>query len=69
MAEIPAPLPGYFTVNDIEYRVKTLGHTPFCHLCRKRVPSIVVMRPLEDNNPLYVCHDCMVERTQGFSNL
>lgn len=69
MAETSLALPGYFTVKGVEYRVKTLSHTPFCHLCRKRVASVVVLRPLEDSNPLNVCHECMQERIKGFSDL
>lgn len=51
------------------YMVKSLCHTPFCHLCRNRVEAVVVLDNTAGGNPLHACKDCLAEMLEGFDDL
>lgn len=51
------------------YMVKSMCHTPFCHLCRKRSDAVVVMDNDFGGNPLHACKDCLTEMLKGFDEL
>lgn len=46
--------------------IKVTAHTPYCHLCRKRVSVVAEVAPGNPGNPRHVCKDCAKALQKGF---
>lgn len=56
-------------VGDTQYLVRTMCHTPFCHLCRKRVDAVTILESSFNGNPIHACQECLSTRLKGFSEV
>lgn len=68
MADTKDTLPSRM-LGNLNYRVKSLCHHPFCHCCRQRVSAVVVLDNEFGGNPLHVCRDCLSSMLKGFDEL
>ena len=48
------------------YYVRVPSHTPYCHLCRKRVDVVVEVVPGNPGNPRHACKSCLQTLLRGF---
>jgi len=55
--------------NKLNYHRKSIANNPFCHFCRKKVSAIHILERTGNNNPLYICKDCLLIRLQGFDQI
>jgi tRNA uridine 5-carbamoylmethylation protein Kti12 len=55
-------------MSGVQLQTKDTSHTPFCHICRKRVDRICVLRDISEGNPIHICENCVDELKKRFDS-